>query len=151
MRTAPGRLPSTEGQQPQRPARAESRRTATPGYSTRPEPPGRCRAGRTVMSTRSRTLATVVLIFASFMDLIDGTIVNVALPSMRDDLNASPAQLEWVVSAYLLAFAVLLVTGGRLGDIFGRRRIFVLGVGGFTLFSLLAAVAPSPEILIAAR
>ncbi len=100
---------------------------------------------------RARGLATFILIFASFMDLIDGTIVNVALPSMRTDLNASPAQLEWVVSAYLLAFAVLLVTGGRLGDIAGRRRIFVIGVAGFTVFSFAAAVAPSAGVLIGAR
>jgi EmrB/QacA subfamily drug resistance transporter len=100
---------------------------------------------------RSRGLATFVLIFASFMDLIDGTIVNVALPSIRADLSASPAQLEWIVSAYLLAFSVLLVTGGRLGDIFGRQRVFVLGVTGFTLCSLAAAVAPGAGALIAAR
>jgi len=96
-------------------------------------------------------LATFVLIFASFMDLIDGTIVNVALPSIRDDLSASPAQLEWIVSAYLLSFSVLLVTGGRLGDIFGRQRVFIAGVTGFTLFSLAAAVAPGAGSLIAAR
>lgn len=103
------------------------------------------------VGTRSRGLATLVLIFAAFMDLIDATIVNVALPSMRDDLPATPAQLEWIVSSYLLAFAVLLVTGGRLGDIFGRRRIFVAGVTGFTVFSLLAALAPGAEALIGAR
>lgn len=101
--------------------------------------------------TRARGPAIVILIFASFMDLIDATIVNVALPSMRDDLPASPAQLEWIVSAYLLAFAVLLVTGSRLGDIYGRRRVFVLGVTGFTVFSLVAAVAPGAGLLIAAR
>jgi EmrB/QacA subfamily drug resistance transporter len=98
-----------------------------------------------------RGLATFILIFASFMDLIDATIVNVALPSMRDDLAATPAQLEWIVSAYLLAFAVLLVTGGRLGDIYGRRRIFVVGVAGFTAFSLMAALAPGAELLVATR
>src|SRR6478609_4051047 len=101
--------------------------------------------------TPSRVLAVVVLIFAAFMDLIDATIVNVALPSMRSDLPASPAQLEWIVSAYMLAFAVLLVTGGRLGDIYGRQRVFIVGVVGFTLLSLVAAVAPSAELLIAAR
>jgi EmrB/QacA subfamily drug resistance transporter len=100
---------------------------------------------------RSRGLATFVLVFASFMDLIDGTIVNVALPSIRDDLSASPAQLEWVVGAYLLSFAVLLVTGGRLGDIYGRRRVFIIGVVGFTAFSLAAALAPGADLLVAAR
>ncbi len=62
-----------------------------------------------------------VLIFASFMDLMDATIVNVALPSIRTDLDATGAQLEWVVGGYLLAFAVLMITGGRLGDMLGRR------------------------------
>jgi EmrB/QacA subfamily drug resistance transporter len=122
-----------------------------------PDRPAQRRAERnTVMSnpplvTPARGLATFILIFASFMDLIDGTIVNVALPSIRDDLQATPAQLEWIVSAYLLAFAVVLVTGGRLGDIFGRQRIFIIGVAGFTVFSLAAAVAPSADLLVGAR
>ena len=81
----------------------------------------------------NRTVAVSVLLFASFMDLMDNTIVNVALPSIERDLGASPAQLEWVVSGYMLAFAAMLVTGGRLGDIFGRRLVFVVGVMGFTL------------------
>jgi len=105
----------------------------------------------TATAGRHRTLATAVLIFAAFMDLIDVTIVNVALPSIRTDLGASPAHLEWVLSAYLLAFAVLLVTGGRLGDIYGRRRVFVTGVAGFTLFSLAAALAPTGGVLVATR
>jgi EmrB/QacA subfamily drug resistance transporter len=92
-----------------------------------------------------------VLIFASFMDLLDATIVNVALPSIRDDLGASGAQLEWVVGGYLLAFAVLMITGGRLGDIAGRRRLFVTGVVGFTAGSLMACIAPSIGVLLAAR
>jgi len=100
---------------------------------------------------RSRTLAIVILLFASFMDLIDATIVNVALPSMRADLEATPAQLEWIVSSYMLSFAVLLVTGSRLGDIFGRRRVFIVGIAGFTTFSLLATFAPGADVLIAAR
>ncbi|HEY7223667.1 MAG TPA: MFS transporter [Micromonosporaceae bacterium] len=99
----------------------------------------------------SRWAAIGVLVFASFIDLIDGSIVNVALPAMRADLPASPAQLEWIVSGYLLAFAVLLVTGGRLGDLFGRRRVFIVGVAGFTLASLAAAVAPGAQPLIATR
>jgi EmrB/QacA subfamily drug resistance transporter len=100
---------------------------------------------------RSRALAIGVLIFASFMDLMDATIVNVALPSIERDLQATAAQLEWTVGGYLLAFAVLMVTGGRLGDIFGRQRIFVIGVAGFTLGSALACLAPSAEVLVGAR
>jgi EmrB/QacA subfamily drug resistance transporter len=92
-----------------------------------------------------------VLIFASFMDLLDATIVNVALPSIQDDLGATGAQLEWVVGGYLLAFAVLMITGGRLGDIAGRRRLFVTGVVGFTAGSLLACIAPSIGVLLLAR
>ena len=99
----------------------------------------------------SRIVAVSVLLFASFMDLMDNTIVNVALPSMERDLGAAPAQLEWVVSGYMLAFAALLITGGRLGDILGRRRVFVVGVVGFTVASLLAALAPGADALVALR
>jgi EmrB/QacA subfamily drug resistance transporter len=101
--------------------------------------------------TEKRGLAMGVLIFASFMDLLDATIVNVALPSIRTDLDASGAQLEWVVGGYLLAFAVLMITGGRLGDIVGRRRMFVTGVVGFTVGSALACLAPSIGVLLVAR
>jgi EmrB/QacA subfamily drug resistance transporter len=101
--------------------------------------------------TQKRGLAMGVLIFASFMDLLDATIVNVALPSIQEDLGATGAQLEWVVGGYLLAFAVLMITGGRLGDIAGRRRLFVIGVVGFTAGSLMACIAPSIGILLAAR
>ena len=66
--------------------------------------------------------------FALFMIMLDNTVVNVALPSIQRGLHASTASLEWTVNAYTLAFAVLLVTGGRLGDLFGRRRIFLAGV-----------------------
>jgi EmrB/QacA subfamily drug resistance transporter len=101
--------------------------------------------------TEKRGLAMGVLIFASFMDLLDATIVNVALPSIRDDLGATGAQLEWTVGGYLLAFAVLMITGGRLGDMLGRRRMFVTGVVGFTVGSLLACLAPTIGVLLLAR
>ena len=101
--------------------------------------------------TPRRGLAMGILIFASFMDLLDVTIVQVALPTIRKELGATPAQLEWIVSGYLLAFAVLLITGGRLGDIFGRRRIFVIGVAGFTVASAIAGFAPTADVLVAAR
>jgi EmrB/QacA subfamily drug resistance transporter len=102
-------------------------------------------------SGRGRLLAVLVLMIASFMDLMDVTIVNVALPSMQRDLGATPAQLQWVVAAYLLPFAVLLITSGRLGDIAGRRRMFLIGVSAFTVLSLVAGVAPSADILVIAR
>lgn len=85
------------------------------------------------------------------MDLLDTTIVNVALPTIQKELNASAAQLEWVVSGYVLAFAVLLITGGRLGDIFGRKRVFLIGVAGFTLASVACAAASSGQTLVLAR
>ncbi|WP_136708144.1 MFS transporter [Agromyces sp. H66] len=98
-----------------------------------------------------RGLAIGILLFASFMDLLDVTIVQVALPSIGADLGASDAQLEWIVSGYMLAFAVALITGGRLGDLYGRRRIFLLGIAGFTLSSAVAAAAWSGDALVVAR
>lgn len=100
---------------------------------------------------KARVPATVVLMVAMFMDLMDSTITNVALPAIRDSVHASAAQLEWTLAGYVIAFAMLLITGGRLGDIFGRRRIFVLGVTGFTLASLVASLAQSGDMLVATR
>lgn len=100
---------------------------------------------------RFRTIAVVVLLFASFMDLLDTTIVNVALPSIEKDLNATSAQLEWIVSGYVLSFAVLIITGGRLGDIYGRKRLFLIGVTGFTLASASCAAATSGDMLVTSR
>lgn len=100
---------------------------------------------------KSRGVAVAVLMVAAFMDLLDTTIVNVALPSIQKDLSATPEQLEWIVSGYVLAFAVVLITGGRLGDIFGRQRLFLIGVVGFTLASLTAALAPSADVLVVSR
>jgi EmrB/QacA subfamily drug resistance transporter len=92
-----------------------------------------------------------VLLLAAVMDLLDVSIVNIALPTIRDDLDASGAALEWTIAGYTLAFALGLITGGRLGDVYGRRRMFLLGVGGFTAASLLCGLAWSSEVLIAAR
>jgi EmrB/QacA subfamily drug resistance transporter len=92
-----------------------------------------------------------VLFAPIFMVLLDVFIVNVTAPSLRDDLGASDSDLQWVVAAYLLTYALSLITGGRLGDVFGRRRLFKLGIAGFTIASALCAVAPSPSALIAAR
>ena len=98
-----------------------------------------------------RALATGILIVAAFMDLLDVTIVNVALPAIRTDLHATAAHLEWVLSGYTLTFAVLLITGGRLGDNLGRRNVFLLGVAGFTAASLAACLAGSGEMLLLCR
>ncbi|AGT10970.1 MFS transporter [Paracoccus aminophilus] len=98
-----------------------------------------------------RWLSLAILLLALFMNLIDVTIVNVALPSMRDNLGASDTQIEWVVAAYVLAFALGLLPFGRLGDIVGRTRMFLLGVTGFTLASALCGLSGSIEMLIFAR
>ena len=100
---------------------------------------------------RTRWLAAAVLIVGALMDMIDLTIVNVALPTIRRDLHASATQLEWVVSAYMLAFAAALIIAGSLGDLFGRKRIFLLGVGLFGVASLSAGLSQSPAQLIACR
>ncbi len=89
--------------------------------------------------------------FALFMVMLDNTVVNVALPSIQRSLQASTAGLEWTVNAYTLSFAVLLVTGGRLGDIFGRRRIFLFGVAVFGSSSFLIGLAQSEAWLVAFR
>ncbi|WP_243722440.1 MFS transporter [Actinomadura sp. 7K507] len=98
-----------------------------------------------------RWLALVILLGAGFMDMLDVTIVNVAVPSMLRDLEAEYSQIEWVVAGYVIGFAGLLVTGGRLGDIFGRKKIFLLGVVGFTAASLFCGIAVNAEMLIAGR
>jgi EmrB/QacA subfamily drug resistance transporter len=89
--------------------------------------------------------------FALFMVMLDNTVTNVALPSIQRDFDASLSALEWTINAYTLTFAVLLVTGGRLGDIFGRRRVFLIGVGIFALASATIGFAPSDGWLVASR
>ena len=92
----------------------------------------------TVPKTRT-WLALAVVLAAEVMDLLDATIINVAGPSIRADLHGSYAFMQWLAAGYTLAFAVGLVTGGRLGDIYGRRRMFVIGATGFTICALLCA------------
>ena len=98
-----------------------------------------------------RWLAATVMIVGALMDMIDVTIVNVALPTVRRDLHASTTQLEWVVSGYMLAFAAALIIAGNLGDKFGRKRVFLAGVAVFGLASLAAGLSQSGAELIAAR
>ena len=98
-----------------------------------------------------RWLSLAILLIANFMNLIDVTIVNVALPSMRDHLGATDSQIEWVVAAYVLAFALGLLPFGRLGDIVGRKRMFLFGVAAFTIASALCGLAHNIEMLIGAR
>ena len=89
--------------------------------------------------------------FALFMIMLDNTVVNVALPSIQRDLGASISGLEWTINGYTLSFAVLLATGGRLGDIFGRRRMFLAGVVIFALSSATAGFAPDATSLVVSR
>lgn len=98
-----------------------------------------------------RWLALGILLLAGFMNLVDISIVNVALPRMQESMGATSAQIEWVAAAYVLAFALGLLPFGRLGDRIGRKRMFIAGVSGFTLFSLLCGMAPDMNALIIAR
>lgn len=100
---------------------------------------------------RNLTIALIVIAFAQLMIVLDGTIVNIALPHIQTDLHFSDAGRQWVVTAYALAFGSLLLLGGRLGDLFGRRRMFALGVAVFAVASLIGGIAPNAEILLAAR
>jgi EmrB/QacA subfamily drug resistance transporter len=100
---------------------------------------------------RSRWIALVVLCVGMLMIVLDQTIVNVALPSIQGDLGFTQSSLAWVVNAYLIAFGGLLLLAGRLGDLIGRRRIFMIGLAVFTAASLLCGVAQSQEVLVGAR
>ena len=98
-----------------------------------------------------RWRALAVSLTVGFMSLLDVTIVNVAIPSIQNGLDASAQSVQWVVSGYALTFGLVLVAGGRLGDLLGRRRMFLLGLTGFTLTSAVAGAAPTEELLVAAR
>jgi len=103
------------------------------------------------MDSRTRWLALYVLCLGDLMIVLDVTIVGVALPSIREDLGFSETSLAWVVNAYLLTFGGFLLLGGRLGDLFGHRRLFLLGTALFTLASLACGLANSQELLMGAR
>jgi EmrB/QacA subfamily drug resistance transporter len=105
----------------------------------------------TTMDSRRRWLALIVLCLGDLMIVLDTTIVNVALPSIREDLGFSETSLAWVVNAYLLTFGGFLLLGGRLGDLFGHRRLFLSGLALFTLASLACGLASSQAFLVAAR
>jgi EmrB/QacA subfamily drug resistance transporter len=103
------------------------------------------------LGDRQKSLAYLTLMVALVLEIVDVTIVNTALPVIERDFGAMAAQAQWVAAGYSLAFALLLMLGGRLGDALGYRRLFVGGVGGFTLASILCGLSGSPEELIAAR
>ena len=100
---------------------------------------------------KNRWLALYVLCAGMLMIVLDATIVNVALPSIQEDLNFSQANLAWVVNAYLIPFGGLLLLAGRLGDLLGQRRVFLAGLAVFTIASALCAASPDQGVLIGAR
>jgi EmrB/QacA subfamily drug resistance transporter len=100
---------------------------------------------------RRRWMGLAILLTAAFMDLLDGNIVNVAAATIQQDLGATYADIQWIIAGYILACSTTLITGGRMGDIFGRRKMFLIGTAGFTTASLLCALARNPEMLIGAR
>ncbi len=105
----------------------------------------------TLDTARARWIALYVLCLGDLMIVVDASIVNVALPSIRDDLGFTETSLAWVVNAYLLTFGGFLLLGGRLGDLFGQRRLFLIGISFFTLASILCGVSTGQGMLIAAR
>src|SRR3989440_3364896 len=104
-----------------------------------------------ITDENSRWWTLGAMCFALFMVMLDNTVVNVSLPSIQRDLHATLSALEWTVNAYTLTFAVLMVTGGRLGDIFGRRRMFLFGVVVFGVSSAALGLAPNDTMLVAFR
>src|SRR6187399_3615305 len=103
------------------------------------------------LDRRTRWLALYVLCLGDLMIVLDATIVNVALPSIRADLGFTEESLAWVLNAYLLTFGGFLLLGGRLGDLFGHRRLFLIGIAVFTIASLACGLSNSQELLIGAR
>ena len=108
-------------------------------------------ADPTVRNDPSRWVALVVLCIGMLMIVLDATVVNVALPSIQDDLGFSQSSLAWVVNAYLIAFGGLLLLAGRLGDLVGRRSTLLVGLAIFTSASLVCGLAQSQSLLVAAR
>ena len=115
-----------------------------------PEPASRDRADDYTPDPR-RWRALAVTLVVGFMSLLDVTIVNVAIPSIERGLDASAQSVQWVISGYALTFGLVLVAGGRLGDLLGRRRMFLIGLTAFTVTSAVAGAAPNEELLVAAR
>jgi EmrB/QacA subfamily drug resistance transporter len=102
-------------------------------------------------SYRWRWIVLGIVLIAEIMDLLDSTVITIAAPTVRADLGGGTATMQWWAAGYTLAFGVFMIVGGRLGDAFGRRRVFTIGIAGFTLASLACAFAPSPDVLIATR
>src|SRR5215470_3285168 len=108
-------------------------------------------AARPGQDSRRRWLVLAVVLVGACMAILDVAIVNVAIPSIRKDLHASFGDVELVISAYTITYACLLITGGRLGDLYGRKRLFIIGLLVFGAASALCGAAPSAWVLIGAR
>jgi MFS family permease len=108
----------------------------------------RLEATTTNPAARGRWLTLAVTLVGTFMAILDAFIVNVALPSIEHTIKASPTDLELVLASYLLVYAVFLITGGRLGDIFGRKKLFLIGMTVFTISSAMCGLSPTPALLI---
>ena len=108
-------------------------------------------AGSVRLESAAGRWVLTATVLGSGMAMLDGTVVNLALPRIGDDLDAGFSQLQWIVNGYTLSLAALILLGGSLGDRLGRRRIFVTGAAWFTIASVLCAAAPTSELLIGAR
>src|SRR5262249_23607812 len=131
-----------------RPGRRNCRRCREPGAGFDVLTRTSNKETHAMTTDRSRWLALYVLCAGMLMIVLDATIVNVALPSIKDDLNFSQNNLSWVVNAYLIAFGGLLLLAGRLGDLIGQRRVFLTGLSVFTVASLLCGIAQDQTVLI---
>jgi EmrB/QacA subfamily drug resistance transporter len=100
---------------------------------------------------RWRWVVLAIVLVAEIMDLLDSTVITIAAPTVRDSLGGGASTMQWWAAGYTLAFGVFMIVGGRLGDAFGRRRVFIVGISGFTVASAACALAPSPDVLIATR
>ncbi len=103
------------------------------------------------LNSKRNPFTLVILLFGAFMDILDTMIINIAIPSIQSDLQASSSAVEWTVNAYILGMALIIITGGRLGDILGRKKMFMLGIAGFTIFSAFSGLAATIDILIFSR
>ncbi|MEF3114952.1 MFS transporter [Streptomyces chrestomyceticus] len=124
---------------------------AVPADQTAPGPEPEPGSPLAAASGPSSVIALVVVLVASFMELLDATVVTVAAPAIADGLGAGEAALQWTVAGYTLALGAGLITGGRVGDQFGRRRVFLTGLAAFAVASAACALAPDPAVLVATR
>src|SRR3954449_4582171 len=120
----------------------------SPAAVAAPVPPA---ADQPPPAYRWRWIVLAIVLVAEIMDLLDSTVITIAAPTVRSELGGSTASMQWWAAGYTLAFGVFMIVGGRLGDIFGRRRVFIVGIAGFTLASAACALAPSPDVLIGTR